>query len=96
MVLNLDKYRSIEWVLEPPQWSRLHSACLLGNFKLVKQIVEEGRDNINRIGKFNKEWYNENPLDVAIRCKHNEIITFLKQHGAKAGWLSPPKRRIRY
>ena len=57
--------------------TQLHVACIKGNFKMAKKLIDEGhpineRDNLN--------WL---PIHEACNYGHVELVELLVKHGAK-------------
>ena len=62
--------------LHPPGVAVLHQACVLGNFNIVKLLVQKGADV--RL----KTWRNLSPTKLAATCGHFDIAQLLLLAGA--------------
>jgi ankyrin repeat protein len=58
----------------------LHSAAGRGDIAMVRLLVKHGAD-VNA----EEDWYGTRPLDPASFEEHQEVIDYLKRHGAKRG-----------
>jgi ankyrin repeat protein len=58
-------------------WTALHQAAGKGDLEMVRSLVAAGA----KVNAGLKEW--QTPLQLAARSRHDEIVDFLIQHGAR-------------
>lgn len=58
-------------------WTILHAAARNGNVKVVELLIVHGAD-VNA-----KDKYDWTPLNLALKYKRSEVVSVLKEHGAK-------------
>ena len=70
-LLNTPEAADLVNVLHPPGVAVLHQACVLGNFNIVKLLLQKGAD-VNL-----KTWRNLSPTKLAAICGHYDVAQLL-------------------